>query len=204
MSFVVFHQNPVDGAVSLLTLASEDEASNINNKMQAHGRRAFFAASGDDIFLDDDSRPMHCLTVDFDKQTWQWDIEKYHQEILLEKLSLLATETDATFSPVLNTYSQAEMQSWMAQETEAIAWIADNNSPTPTLDALNPRESKEHFCHLVIRKAVAFKDMLKVVGISQRLRDDLSAMTYQELSTAQPQVMLRLAILEATTQGAST
>lgn len=135
-----------------------------------------------------------------------WDISQNKLEInatkvmlhiLVKKIEALKQATDAAFNPVFVTYSQAEMQSWPAQEAEAIAWLADNTVPTPTLDALKPRESKAEFCNIVVAKAEGFKEMLRIVGLSQRVRDDLKAMSLSDLQDAEPWLMLKAAISKA-------
>lgn len=127
----------------------------------------------------------------------QINASKVQQHALSKKITELKQATDTAFDPVFATYSQAEMQSWPAQESEAIAWLADNTAPTPTLDALKPRGSKLEFCNHIVAKAEGFKEMLRIVGLSQRVRNDLKAMSLAELERAEPWLMLKGAITKA-------
>jgi hypothetical protein len=82
------------------------------------------------------------------------------------------------------------VQSWPEQEAEAIAWTQDNAASTPTIDALNPVETKAEFCKIILRNAEQFKAMMVMVGWSQHVRGQLKAMTLEGLKTANPAAMM--------------
>lgn len=190
MRFIVFHTNPQSGQSAFVVKETEDEAKALSERMLAAGRQAFYAQ-------DDGSDPyilaplaLEWLTVNHEQQTWHWDTGAYHSQLLLEKLALLAIATDSHYDPIFKTYPNAERESWMAQEAEAIAWLNDSSAPTPTLDALNPVETKAEFCQLVLSRAKEWKQALAIVGASQRVRDALKRMTIEELNQAQPETLL--------------
>lgn len=139
---------------------------------------------------------MDCWVIN-DDNTISISTEMQHRHLLIDRLTELKHATDAAFNPVFATYPQAEMQSWPAQEAEAMAWLADNTAPTPTLDALKPRGSKLDFCNHIVAKAEGFKEMLRIVVLSQRVRNDLKAMSLAELERAEPWLMLKGAITKA-------
>ncbi|WP_345859346.1 hypothetical protein [Shewanella algae] len=118
--------------------------------------------------------------------------EKKKAVILANKLTQLAKYTDELMGPMMSKYSEAEKQTWLKQEAEATAWLADNNAPTPTIDAIAPTEDMETYCQIIINNATELNAGTALIGHSIKARDALKAMTLTELENACPTTMLNM------------
>lgn len=64
-------------------------------------------------------------------------------------------------------YTQEEIETFPAQEQEAKAYVADNTSPTPMIDAIisESGEDKDELVNRIITKSNAFKSVVgKALG----------------------------------------
>ncbi|WP_368648949.1 hypothetical protein ABRY95_12270 [Castellaniella ginsengisoli] len=75
-------------------------------------------------------------------------------------------------------YPEAERLTWPIQQSEALAWAADNASPTPYLDGLAVARgiTPEDMRALTLAQVQAFQAASQqLVGTRQRLRDEINA-----------------------------
>lgn len=104
-------------------------------------------------------------------------------ELTLEQTKVLRASqiNDAAQSEadaVAGHYPLFERETWRDQEAEALAWQADNQAPTPTLDiiALERDITVAALVPLVLDNAAAFRAMAaQLAGKRQRLRDEIIA-----------------------------
>ncbi|MDA8484858.1 hypothetical protein NNO07_17455 [Pseudomonas resinovorans] len=86
--------------------------------------------------------------------------ERSLEELRIAALSAVNAEVDAALLPITGRYSRAEIDTWPAQRSEARAWLADNQTPTPLLDTIAgdlDAVGKQAFCEAVLIKADAHK-----------------------------------------------
>lgn len=91
-------------------------------------------------------------------------------------------EINAAFSDAATAltdgYPDAEKLTWPVQQQEALAWDADNNSPTPYLDSVASARGIDEveMRQLTLAQVQAFRTASAgLVGTRQRLRDQIDA-----------------------------
>lgn len=96
------------------------------------------------------------------------------------KLAELKSAADAEVAPTRNQYPDFERETWPYQESEARAWTADNNAPTPTLSGIEQTRGKSvsYLAPKVIEKADQYRALAaSVSGKRQALADAVEAAT---------------------------
>lgn len=144
------------------------------------------------------------LPPDFIPWQWTWDGEKpvikpeYHDEWLggikackLDEINAAYQQAIATLTP---TYPDDERLTFDKQEAEARAWLADNSTPTPFVDALaaGRQMDKAELVSRIIAKADAFALASgSLTGQRQRYEDLLDvAETADAVAAIVPQYSL--------------
>lgn len=178
-----------------IILSSDDSAESRVNKFRERGEVCFISENSVHPYISGSEftkyRPsFEFLSATEDEKTYIWDLDSAKEHILLNKYSRLSVETDRFYSGDFDKYSQAERLSWLSQESEAVAWLGDNESPTPTIDAIYHGDDKPLFCQSVLDNALAHKQSLLAVGASQEVRADLKSMIYEQLLEADVNAML--------------
>lgn len=94
------------------------------------------------------------------------------------KLAEVNAAFEAAGAALTARYPQMEQQTWDIQRQEATAWAADNNAPTPFLDAAAQARGidAEEMRQLTLANVTAFQQAAaQAVGIRQALRDAIDA-----------------------------
>jgi hypothetical protein len=119
---------------------------------------------------------------------WMWDGETFSsppatpqtlEQLKSAKLGEINAACDAACGEVQSGYPAAEVLSWTKQESEARAYLADDNAATPLLNALALARGidKAELAARVIAKADAFAVFSGVmIGKRQALEDALNAL----------------------------
>lgn len=101
------------------------------------------------------------------------------------KIVELNAACEAELSVLRAKYPESEVLSWDKQESEARAWVADNNAPTPLVDIMAAERQMDHaeLIDRIIQKADQYTAMVgQVVGKRQWLEDQVAlAQTEAEL-----------------------
>lgn len=77
-------------------------------------------------------------------------------------------------------YPEAERLTWPTQQSEALAWEADNSTPTPYLDSIAAARGidVQQMRNLTVTQVHAFQTAsAQLVGTRQKLRDQIDAVT---------------------------
>ncbi|WP_404463101.1 hypothetical protein LG331_09995 [Vreelandella aquamarina] len=93
------------------------------------------------------------------------------------KLAEINDAYQSELDAVLNEYPNAETKTWDKQEAEARAWDADNEAPTPLLDAVAAGRNmdKAELVQRVLAKADAWIALSgQATGKRQSLEDEIS------------------------------
>lgn len=101
-------------------------------------------------------------------------------EIKLAHLSTINRDFEAAVFQLRRSYPESEVISWTKQESEARAWLANQSSPTPLIDALCAVRGvqKPELVSRIITKADAYTNAVgQMIGKRQRLEDMLEALT---------------------------
>lgn len=100
------------------------------------------------------------------------------EEAQTAQLAQINADFEAAAQALTAGYPQGERLTWPVQQSEALAWAADNNAPTPYLDGLaaargiTPAEMRQ----LTLDQVNAFMAASQqLVGTRQRLRDEINA-----------------------------
>ena len=98
-----------------------------------------------------------CQSWDFVNKTFTIDIEKVRSQKIIKLNTLFGVALDA----LAGIRAQGEMVSWTKQEAEARAYMLDNTTKTPFIDALllgrGLGETKEALVALILAKADAYE-----------------------------------------------
>lgn len=99
------------------------------------------------------------------------------EEAQAAQLAQINRDFEAAAQALTAGYPEAERLTWPVQQSEALAWAADPNAPTPYLDGLaaargiTPAEMRQ----LTLDQVNAFMmASQQLVGTRQRLRDEIS------------------------------
>jgi|GEM_PF-2421426 len=92
----------------------------------------------------------------------KWEVDRWVVDLKLFKKHMLdkaKNDFEAKVRQLVGDATQTEIASWKTQEEEAKAWLLDNTTPTPFVDALmrTRTDAKEELCNKVIYKANAYK-----------------------------------------------
>lgn len=100
----------------------------------------------------------------YESQTYDFATKSFHVNIDIvrfKKLQKMGIEFTQEVNSAIGFVGYGEMSSWKLQEDEARAWVVDNNTMTPLIDALligrNLGENKEVLVDKIIAKADAYK-----------------------------------------------
>lgn len=100
------------------------------------------------------------------------------EEAQAAQLAQINADFEAAAQALTAGYPEAERLTWPIQQSEALAWAADDNAPTPYLDGLaaargiTPAEMRS----LTLAQVQAFQAASQqLVGTRQRLRDEINA-----------------------------
>lgn len=86
----------------------------------------------------------------------------------------------AASNALISGYPEGERLTWPTQQSEALAWQKDTNSPTPYLDSLAASRgiTQEEMRTKTLDQTLAFLNASSdAVGLRQKLRDQISACT---------------------------
>lgn len=134
------------------------------------------------------------------RETWDgesWSLSLETQETLFAEhqthlISKIAEKTDRLKSAVLVGYPQAEIDSFYRQESEARAWVVDNNVATPMLSAIaeNRGVSLAILAQKVIEKADLVSTIMgHIIGTRQGFEDRiLTAKNLEELTACEQEI----------------
>lgn len=97
-----------------------------------------------------------------------------------EKLQQININAQREIDSLTVTYPQGEVSTFDKQETESVAFIADNAASTPLLDALSTARGldKTELANRVVAKAGLFSAASgAIIGKRQKLEDTLNALS---------------------------
>jgi len=100
------------------------------------------------------------------------------EEAQAAQLVLINASFEAAAQALTAGYPEAERLTWPIQQSEALAWAADNAAPTPYLDGLAAARgiTPEDMRALTLAQVQAFQQASQqLVGTRQRLRDEINA-----------------------------
>lgn len=104
----------------------------------------------------------------------------------------IAEKTDRLKEQVLVGYPQAEIDSFYRQESEARAWVVDNNIATPMLSAI--AENRQIPLSILAEKVIEKADLVStimghIIGTRQGFEDRiLTAKTLEELTACEQEI----------------
>jgi len=100
------------------------------------------------------------------------------EEVRATQLGKINVAFAKAASAVIAGYPEAERLTWPIQQTEAMAWAADNEAPTPYLDGLAAARGIEpaDMRQITLAQVQGFQiASQQLVGTRQRLRDEINA-----------------------------
>lgn len=118
--------------------------------------------------------------------------EKHLEHIQAVKLNQFNAIAEREIQALISTYPPSEVTSFHKQENEARAFIADNTTATPLLDALAVTRGmdKAELVNKVIAKADEFAAASgAIIGKRQQLEDQLDALAERNASEDEYQAL---------------
>lgn len=106
------------------------------------------------------------------------DLQPPLPAVRAEKLAQINVAFEHAAAVLTADYPPSERLTWPAQETEALAWQANNAAPTPYIDALATARGIARVDHLnrTLTKVAAFRTAsARIVGARQRYSDQVKA-----------------------------
>ncbi|PID61715.1 MAG: hypothetical protein CR974_04090 [Gammaproteobacteria bacterium] len=121
----------------------------------------------------------------WDGETWHIAADRVTQQLAdakTEKLSILNLTAEQFVDNLTQAHNTPEFEraTWGVQREEALAWFADNNAHTPTLDSIAAIRGvpSEVLRQKAYEKAMAYQAVIvTVTGQRQRFEDDIEAAT---------------------------
>jgi hypothetical protein len=145
-------------------------------------------------------------TILFNEELEKWVITKYIEPIPVadlddlkkEKLNQLYVYTEDVTRKITDSENvpSQEVQSWVVQGQEAIAWKLNPESPTPILDTIATTRNipKDILKQKAYEKAIAYQKVLAyIIGKRQAIEDQIkSAKDSNELDTIKIEIEINL------------
>lgn len=118
--------------------------------------------------------------------------QHFIEQLKSEKLQQFNAAAEREIQALISTYPPSEVTSFHKQENEARAWLADNTTATPLLDALADTRGmdKATLVNKVIAKADGFAGASgAIIGKRQQLEDQLDALAERNASEDEYQAL---------------
>ena len=142
-----------------------------------------------------DKQPSAAHELNLDMLTWEISSEKQTALLTQQKkglLNKLADKADKLKNSLLAGYPQTEIESFYRQEKEALAWQADNNTPTPMLSQIARVRGVplDILISKVIEKSAQFAVAIGIIiGQRQAFEDRLLTLkTMEELTALEKEI----------------
>lgn len=137
-------------------------------------KERMYVSAGDDVPPGyTDIEPPHPVYSVWEGVDWGVNLEAAKADKMLAIRMGAQSFLDAVAK---NEYPQWEVETWKDQETEAVAWDADNTTPTPFIDIIanNRGMDRLELIQRILENVANWKPLaLAVVGQRLKLKDDL-------------------------------